>query len=79
MLLVLSTKPKANSEGRERRGLQRLVQQDMQEVEKQQVSKKSPNKTEFGEKRGAYREERGCGPLSYFATAVLKHHGQGKP
>lgn len=39
-ILVLSTKPKANSEGQERRGLQRLVQQGMQEVEKQQVSKK---------------------------------------
>lgn len=40
MILVLSEKPKANSEGRERRGLQRLVQQGMQEVEKQQVPKK---------------------------------------
>lgn len=56
MILVLSEKPKANSEGRERRGLQRLVQQGLQEVEKQQVPKKVQVRRSPG--RGKERTER---------------------
>lgn len=56
MILVLSEKPKANSEGRERRGLQRLVQQGLQEVEKQQVPKKVQVRQSPG--RGKGRTER---------------------
>lgn len=77
MILVLSEKPKANSEGWERRGLQRLVQQGMQEVEKQQVPKKVQVRRSPGRGKESTERSRGCGPFGYFAIAVLKHHGQG--
>lgn len=56
MILVLSEKPKANSEGQERRGLQRLVQQGLQEAEKQQGPKKVQVRRSPG--RGKGRTER---------------------